>query len=350
MGEDRKAARRTHEYETSERVENANRNRYANILSNEATRVKLQALSPGENDYINANLVTGHTNHPGYIATQAPLLETTPHFWQMVYESTTPAIIMLTREQDERSEVIKSEQYWPSLGQNLLFNDYMVHSISEEYYERRGIIKRRFQVGRVVDKRKKHARDLVDADSLIPPATDSPVWETPAKGRAQSSCDDDDLDCKDNEELLKHLELIGPVLEVVQFQYYDWPDQDVPRSPHTLLDLCKYVDLISKDQTARTGISGPPIVHCSAGVGRTGTYIAVDRTLRRLCDAFSDEEGKSKQPVHVEEIRELVRQMKNERSKMVQTPEQYRFIHEAVLEGMLRWEKGEQLFGELEQN
>lgn len=341
--EDRKATRKIHEFETSTRVENASRNRYANILSNEPTRVRLQAVAPGENDYINANRVSGHGSHPGYIATQAPLPDTTSHFWQMVYESTSPVIIMLTREHEEDCHMSKSERYWPPVGNNVLFNDYLVHGIDEEVHEAHGVVERRFHVGRVVDKRRKHGRDLVDADSLMPPTTDNSVWQTPARTRSHSNCEDNDFD-GDMEDLLENLELIGPVLEVVQLQYMDWPDQDVPSSPCTLLDLCRRVDMLCLSQLSNCDAIGPPIVHCSAGVGRTGTFIAVDRTLRRLWDAFSGPNGESRQPVCVDEIRELVRTIKRERSKMVQTAEQYKFIYQSVLEGMKRWEKGEVLF------
>lgn len=391
VGEDRDAIRKLNEFETSSRIENAHRNRYANILSNEPTRVRLQAVGPGENDYINANRVSGHDGHPGYIATQAPLPDTTPHFWQMVYESVTPVIIMLTRQHEDDCHVTKSDCYWPPVGQNILFNDYLVLGISEQMDEEMGLIERRFHVGRVVDKRRKHARDLVDADSRMPRnnrltslslsssaqhaagggddaaaghASINPVvsdnyhsssWYTPARSRTSSTMSPHNNHAHsraglttnaddESQDLLKHLELIGPVLEVVQLQYIDWPDQDVPASPSTLLDLCRKVDALSIAQWQRTNVHGPPIVHCSAGVGRTGTFIAIDRTLRRLTDAFTGPNGESRNPVSVEEIRELVRKMKRERSKMVQTPEQYRFIYLAVLEGMKRWEQGDAVF------
>ncbi|CAN8062916.1 unnamed protein product [Agarophyton chilense] len=251
---------------------------------------------------------------------------------------------MLTREQEDYCDVVKSDQYWPPVGENLLFNDYLVHGIDQEVDNHHGVIQRRFQVGRVVDKRKKHARDLVHADSLISPTSESTVWQTPARGRAHSAGDEDDFDCSD-EELFRNLELIGPVLEVIQLQYLDWPDQNVPAHPGTLLDLCRRVDEILSAHYMKTQVSAPPIVHCSAGVGRTGTFIAIDRTLRRLWDAFSTSSGESGDPVLVEEIRELVGKLKIERSKMVQTPEQYRFIYEAVLAGMRSWRQGKHLFG-----
>lgn len=340
LGEDRKVARRLHEFETSIRVENAYRNRYANILSNEPTRVRLKSVGPGENDYINANYVTGHDGHSGYIATQAPLPDTTPHFWQMAYESASPVIVMLTREYEDDSRVTKSERYWPPVGQNVLFNDYLVLGIGEHTSEALGLIERRFQVGRVVDKRRKHARDLVDADSLVPPTAENAAWQSPVRSRSQPLRDDNDYD-GDTEDLIQNLELIGPIHEIVQLQYVDWPDQDVPATPKYLLEICNRTDEFCMLQRINSSSTGPIIVHCSAGVGRTGTFIAIDRTLRRLRDAFGVVPDGERQPVRVDEIRDLVRKLKRERSKMVQTPEQYQFIFQAVLEGMKKWEKGQ---------
>lgn len=348
QGEDRRALRMEHEFETSIKAENTYRNRYVNILPNESTRVKLEDLALGENDYINANHVTGHRGHPGYIATQAPIPETMAHFWQMVYESVSPVIIMLTREIEEHCASAKSDKYWPAIGEDLLFRNYLVHGVRESTSTTPGVIERHFLVARVVDSRKKHAKDLVNADSLITTPSDgsNPVWQTPARARTQSHLDDDNFDSEDEEELMKHLEAIGTVLQVVQLQYVDWPDQAVPDNPKTLLDLCARVDSLSEAQYRRNGIHARPIVHCSAGVGRTGTFIGVDRTLRRLWDAFAYPSGDNRLPVCVEEIRELVREMKNERSRMVQTAEQYRFIYESVLAGVKRWEHGRLIFKE----
>lgn len=348
LGEDRQATRRMHEFETSTKVENAARNRYANILSNEPTRVKLRHIAPGGNDYINANLVSGHDAHPGYIATQAPLPETTQHFWQMVHESHSPVVIMLTREKEEHCDITKCDQYWPNIGQNVLYHDYIVYGVAEKVDEENGVIERRFHVGRVVDKRRNHASDLVHADSLNPP--DNASWPaTPCPRTSHGTFDDDETNCDDSRELVRNLELIGPLLEVVQLQYIDWPDQHVPDTPNSLLDLCKRVNTLLQVQRQKTGRACPPIVHCSAGVGRTGTFIAVDRTLRRLNDAFTTPDGMSRQPVYVDEIRDLVRKMKNERSKMVQTPEQYRFIFEAIYTAMRKWDDGDRLFDVREQ-
>lgn len=458
--EEREMWCKSNEFETSSKVENTIRNRYTNILSNESTRVKLNNLSHNNhNDYINANRISGYANHPGYIATQAPLVETMSHFWQMVYESMTPVIIMLTRETEDDCHVSKSERYWPCPGQTILCNDYLIDAVDRTVNDSLGMIERTFRIGRVVDKRKKNAKDIItDADSLMindlsnlntnenhsatppsnhvdnshtatngssttpshhnefiltspssnsQPKTSNPssspmstpisaaatslhrkisannthkninhsMWQTPARYASNFRSRHhnhqyhqpntiDNTSPEDSEDLMKHLELIGPVLEVVQIQYIDWPDQDVPASPKTILDLCYRVDELCLKQWASTAPTyGPPIVHCSAGVGRTGTFIAIDRTLRRLYDTFSSVEhiiAKKKyspqaaanvmkndlniKPVSVDEICELVRRLKRERSKMVQTAEQYRFIYLAVLEGMNKWAKNHTLF------
>lgn len=347
QGEDRRAVRKEHEFETSIKAENANRNRYINILSNEPTRVKLEDLAPGESDYINANRVAGYADHPGYIATQAPLPATMSHFWQMVYESVSPVIIMLTRESEDHCVMVKSEKYWPAIGENILFHNYLVHGVDQSYSSVPGVIERRFQVARVVDSRKRHAKDLVDADSLISSTGQGmAVWHTPTRDHMQTNCDADVFDCDDNEELMRHLEAIGTVLEVTQLQYLEWPDQEIPESPKTLLDLCGRVDALSEEHYRQRRVRAQPIVHCSAGIGRTGTFIAVDKTLRWLWDAFSSPSGEGRPAVCVEDIRELVREIKNDRSRMVQTPEQYRFIYEAVLAGLKRWESGHGIFEE----
>lgn len=341
------------EFETSCSVENANRNRYVNILANEPTRVKLSNVPHGQSDYINANRVSGVNSHPGYIATQAPLPETMSHFWQMVHETSSPAIIMLTREQEAHSALAKSECYWPGPGELKLYGSYLVTGIAEMVNGHASVVERRFRVEYVVDKRMQvtaNASPVAARRGGTVPSEDSSIWQTPVRRHDPSgfaaSCNglaDDD----DDDNFVQHLEPVGSAQVVTQLQYLDWPDQDVPESPDTLLDLCERVDELCSTSESHIGKPTPSIVHCSAGVGRTGTYIAVDKTLRRLRDAFSERAGEATEPVLVEEIHELVKTLKNERSKMVQTPEQYRFIFQAVLAGMDRFEKqGGMLGGE----
>ncbi|XP_008063276.1 receptor-type tyrosine-protein phosphatase H [Carlito syrichta] len=104
-------------------------------------------------------------------------------------------------------------------------------------------------------------------------------------------------------------------LSVRQFHYLAWPDHGAPHSPEPLLafwkELRQWLDQVVE--------GGPPIVHCSAGVGRTGTLIALDVLLRQL-----QSEG-------LVGPFDFVRKMRGSRPLMVQTETQYVFLHQCLL-------------------
>ncbi|XP_071485064.1 receptor-type tyrosine-protein phosphatase delta-like [Diadema antillarum] len=104
---------------------------------------------------------------------------------------------------------------------------------------------------------------------------------------------------------------------VQHFHYTSWPDMGLPVSATPLLDFIHKV----KEFEARP--SGPTVVHCSAGVGRTGTYI----TLDSMMDMSAREQQIN--------VLDFIYRMRTKRVKMVQTPEQYVFIYEALLEYLL---------------
>ncbi|VDO88847.1 unnamed protein product [Schistosoma margrebowiei] len=104
---------------------------------------------------------------------------------------------------------------------------------------------------------------------------------------------------------------------VYHYQYTDWRDFDVPPSP---LPVLKFVEA---SVTHWTFDKGPIVVHCSAGVGRTGTYICIESLIRQL---------KVEQAVSVRGFLEHIRQ---QRMKLVQTEQQYAFIHDALREYIL---------------
>ncbi|KAM8983733.1 receptor-type tyrosine-protein phosphatase U-like isoform 5-T5 [Ara ararauna] len=105
---------------------------------------------------------------------------------------------------------------------------------------------------------------------------------------------------------------------VEQFHYLLWPDHGVPRNSAQLLCL---VDLVNK--RALEAPAGPVVVHCSAGIGRTGTFIALDFLLK-----MGRAEGKV-------DVFHCVQRLREQRISMVQTKEQYTFLYEVVLEGLL---------------
>ncbi|XP_041348547.1 receptor-type tyrosine-protein phosphatase epsilon-like [Gigantopelta aegis] len=101
---------------------------------------------------------------------------------------------------------------------------------------------------------------------------------------------------------------------VKMFHFTTWPDHGVPSAP-ALLGFWKQVK-------KETESSGPVLVHCSAGIGRTGTFIGLDY----LVDEAKD--------TKVVNIFQCVRKMRDNRVNMVQTLEQYQFLHEVLLEAI----------------
>ncbi|XP_077698073.1 receptor-type tyrosine-protein phosphatase S [Eretmochelys imbricata] len=104
--------------------------------------------------------------------------------------------------------------------------------------------------------------------------------------------------------------------EVRQFQFTAWPDHGVPEYPTPFLAFLRRV------KTCNPPDAGPIIVHCSAGVGRTGCFIVIDAMLERI---------KHEKTV---DIYGHVTLMRSQRNYMVQTEDQYSFIHDALLEAV----------------
>ncbi|XP_039670689.1 receptor-type tyrosine-protein phosphatase F isoform X22 [Perca fluviatilis] len=240
-------------WENSNMEVNKPKNRYANVIAYDHSRVVLTSVDavPGS-DYINANYIDGYRKQNAYIATQGPLPETLSDFWRMVWEQRSHTIIMMTRL-EEKSRV-KCDQYWPSRG-------------TETY----GMI----QV------------TMLDTVEL---ATYSVrTFALYKNGSSEKR-------------------------EVRQFQFMAWPDHGVPEYPTPILAFLRRVKACNPPD------AGPMVVHCSAGVGRTGCFIVTDAMLERM---------KHEKSV---DIYGHVTCMRAQRNYMVQTEDQYIFIHEALLE------------------
>ncbi|XP_076849176.1 receptor-type tyrosine-protein phosphatase delta isoform X6 [Brachyhypopomus gauderio] len=234
---------------------NKAKNRYANVIAYDHSRVLLSAIDgiPGS-DYINSNYIDGYRKQNAYIATQGALPETFGDFWRMVWEQRSANIVMMTKL-EERSRV-KCDQYWPTRG-------------TETY----GLI----QV------------TLLDTVELA-----TYCVRTFALYKNGSS----------------------EKREVRQFQFTAWPDHGVPEHPTPFLAFLRRVKACNPPD------AGPMVVHCSAGVGRTGCFIVIDAMLERI---------KYEKTV---DIYGHVTLMRAQRNYMVQTEDQYVFIHDALLEAV----------------
>ncbi|XP_077428204.1 receptor-type tyrosine-protein phosphatase delta-like isoform X15 [Vanacampus margaritifer] len=250
-------------WENSNLEVNKPKNRYANVIAYDHSRVILSGIEgvPGS-DYINANYIDGYRRQNAYIATQGSLPETFGDFWRMVWEQHTANIIMMTKL-EEKSRMpsyffskVKCDQYWPTRG-------------TETY----GLI----QV------------TLLDTVEL---ATYS--VRTFALYKSGS-----------NEKR-----------EVRHFQFTAWPDHGVPEHPTPFLAFLRRV------KACNPADAGPLIVHCSAGVGRTGCFIVIDAMAERI---------KHEKTV---DIYGHVTLMRSQRNYMVQTEDQYIFIYDALLEAV----------------
>uniref|UniRef100_A0AAY5KT59 protein-tyrosine-phosphatase n=1 Tax=Esox lucius TaxID=8010 RepID=A0AAY5KT59_ESOLU len=234
---------------------NKPKNRYANVIAYDHTRVVLAPLEGVlGSDYINANYIDGYRKQNAYIATQGPLAETFGDFWRMVWEQRAASVVMMTRL-EEKSR-IKCDQYWPTRG-------------TETY----GMI----QV------------TLLDTMELATFCVRT--FSLHKSGSSERR-------------------------EVRQFQFTAWPDHGVPEYPTPFLAFLRRVKACNPPD------AGPVIVHCSAGVGRTGCFIVIDAMLERI------------RHERTADVYGHVTLMRSQRNYMVQTEDQYGFIHEALLEAV----------------
>ena len=99
--------------------------------------------------------------------------------------------------------------------------------------------------------------------------------------------------------------------QITQIEYLNWPDHGVPSSPSSLLQLAQ----------STLSQPGPILIHCSAGVGRTGTFIAISNLLRYIDDL---EECKG------DVVGKVVDRLRECRCSLVQTGEQLEFVRESL--------------------
>ncbi|XP_072591910.1 receptor-type tyrosine-protein phosphatase T isoform X1 [Vulpes vulpes] len=265
----------TASWDTAKEDENRNKNRYGNIISYDHSRVRLLVLDGDpHSDYINANYIDGYHRPRHYIATQGPMQETVKDFWRMIWQENSASIVMVTNLVEVGRHPAEHTVGNATLGRAA--SPGMVKCVrywpdDTEVY---GDIK----------------VSLIETEPLAEYVIRT--FTVQKKGYHE-------------------------IRELRLFHFTSWPDHGVPCYATGLLGFVRQVKFLNPPE------AGPIVVHCSAGAGRTGCFIAIDTMLD-----MAENEG-------VVDIFNCVRELRAQRVNLVQTEEQYVFVHDAILEACL---------------
>lgn len=234
------------------------KNRYIDVLPNPSSRVSMfLKFGIAHSDYINANYIRGYRNQSkAYIATQGPLSHTVVDFWRMIWDQKTSVIIMTTGLVERNLE--KCTQYWPDeqrYGAPKVYGDIQV----------------------TIRRRKKSEYFIITTF------------------------------------FVQHLQRMVN-REILHYWFIGWPDHGVPISTEPVIDFL----LESQRSRATFTMPGPTVVHCSAGIGRTGVFIAADIGMKQLEENMTVD------------VLKIVATMRQDRGGMVQTKDQYAFLHKVL--------------------
>ncbi|XP_021535480.1 tyrosine-protein phosphatase non-receptor type 21 [Neomonachus schauinslandi] len=255
------------ECSTARLPENAERNRFQDVLPYDDARVELVPTKENNTGYINASHIKVSVSgiEWDYIATQGPLPSTCQDFWQMVWEQGIAIIAMVTAEEEGGRE--KSFRYWPRLGSRHNTVTYGRFKITTRF------------------------------------RTDSGCYATTGLK-------------------LKHL-LTGQERTVWHLQYTDWPEHGCPEGLTGFLSYLEEIQSVRRhtNSTSEPRSPNPPLlVHCSAGVGRTGVVILSEIMIACL---------EHNEVLDIPRVLDMLRQ---QRMMMVQTLCQYTFVYRVLIQ------------------
>ncbi|EYC09570.1 hypothetical protein Y032_0060g3186 [Ancylostoma ceylanicum] len=214
-------------------------------------------LRIGPVSYIHANYVSTPMSPKRFICTQAPLPKTCPEFWYMVVQEKSTAVLMLCNFVEQKAK--KCAEYFPTQeGAPLVFE------------------------GNVSVQLKKQE-----------------PFPFPFETKVKIMVRQLEVSVPDQ-----------PVHTCTHYHWMDWPDRGVPEA-----DLAP-IALLSRLKECTT----PIIVHCSAGIGRTGSIVLIEHAMELL-----------HQPAPLLEISGYLTELRKQRNNSIQTEHQYLYIHQVIL-------------------
>ncbi|KAI9724978.1 MAG: hypothetical protein M1812_000254 [Candelaria pacifica] len=254
------------------------RNRYLNVRPWTNRRIHLQ-VPEGHSDYVNASpivLQSAKTEKASrFIATQGPKKGQLNHIWQMIWHETSEVavVIMLTQTSEAGRE--KCFQYFPMDFENDNFS-----ITGEDEFD-----------------------DGFKANVKILELT---------------------VDAASRSTIRKLLLTLGDETKVVwHLLFAGWPDYSIPEGD----DRAALLELIKISATKNSNPENPRIVHCSAGVGRSGTFIALDHLLGEL-----ERGGFSDLAQGVDPVYDTINNMREQRMSMVHAETQLNFVYQVLKE------------------
>ncbi|KAF3004841.1 hypothetical protein E8E13_004628 [Curvularia kusanoi] len=261
----------------------APRNRYMNVDPYQANRVHLDVPEEAF-DYINASPIELKSTKSGtvlkYIATQGPKGDSWSHFWRMVWQQNeSPAVVVMVTKTHEQGR----EKCYPYYPQSIAEPDLRVNEDDE------------FEDGFIHNL---HLKELSHDQE------------------ANTEVRELDMTTEDGSESRKIWHLL----------FEGWPDFSVPEGADKAA-LLKMVEL-SRQKNSNNS-TNPRIVHCSAGIGRSGTFIALDWLIQELEEGSLDEPDDDDDPVV-----QVVEMLRDQRPMMVQSKQQFVFIYDTLRD---RW-------------
>ena len=275
-------------------VEKGGKNRYKDILPFEHARVKLQNKPDGSCDYVNASHLRSARSNKRYIASQGPLPATFEDFWSVVWEQDVRVIVMLTAESEGGQ--LKCHPYWKQRDHGAIKLQLLSEkkaSLDIDKHRADSSATPASSSGAESGRRRANTTTTLETSTPTPKPLSSDSSETPYVVIRKFA--------------LSHVaHPFAPMREITHLHFSSWPDFGTPAQPSHLLALVELANVMQRsampvatesivgnrrlsdlpvnwhDEPESDAHSRPMMVHCSAGCGRTGTFVAVDSVIDML--------------------------------------------------------------------